>query len=148
MPAVVQDWTRALMSILLSYRSVVGLGDLAAVLLQLSQGLGRLRAWLTDPASTRFVAVTRASALERAETVRLVAGLAALHIHVSAIIVNAVGRGEPRAMRRAAAAEAREIAKLRRLARAGARDLILGAHRAAAASRSRASLRRWIRRWA
>ena len=75
MPALVQDWARALMSIVLKYQPVAGVGELGAVLLELSQGLGRLRALLADPRRTSFVAVTRGAALPRAETVRLIAAL-------------------------------------------------------------------------
>ncbi|MDP9323853.1 MAG: ArsA family ATPase, partial [Acidobacteriota bacterium] len=82
MPALVQDWTRALMSILLKYQPVVGVGELGAVLLKLSQGLGRLRALLVDSRRTSFVVVTRAAALPRAETERLMRRLHGLHIHV------------------------------------------------------------------
>ena len=73
MPALVHDWVKAVMAILLKYQPVIGVGELGAVLLRLSQGLGRLRALLTDPARTRFVVVTRPAALPRAETVRLAA---------------------------------------------------------------------------
>ena len=112
MPALVQDWARALMSILLKYQPVTGVGELGAVLLRLSQGLGRLRALLTDPGARSFVAVTRAAALPRAENGRLHRdGFAACTSHVPAASsstpwagarVRAVGRRPPtaREMRR------------------------------------------------
>ena len=56
MPALVHDWVKALMAILLKYQPVAGVGELGAVLLRLSQGLGRLRALLADPGATPFVA--------------------------------------------------------------------------------------------
>jgi arsenite-transporting ATPase len=71
MPALAQDWARALMSILLKYQPVAGVGELGAVLLRMSQGLGRLKTLLADPQRTSFVAVTRAAALPREETHRL-----------------------------------------------------------------------------
>ena len=114
MPALVQDWVKALMSILLKYQPVVGLGQLGAVLLQLSQGLGRLRGLLADPARTSFIAVTRAAALPRAETQRLIGRLQRLHIHVPLTIVNAVGRGTCARCRAAAATAEREIIHLER----------------------------------
>ena len=114
MPALVQDWTRALMSILLKYQPVVGVGELGAVLLKLSQGLGRLRALLVDSRRTSFVVVTRAAALPRAETERLLRRLHGLHIHVPIAIVNAVGRGTCARCRAAAAVEQREITRLQR----------------------------------
>jgi arsenite-transporting ATPase len=114
MPALVQDWTRALMSILLKYQPVVGVGELGSVLLKLSQGLGRLRALLLDSRRTSFVVVTRAAALPRAETQRLMRRLDGLHIHVPMVIVNAVGRGTCARCRAAAAVEQREITRLQR----------------------------------
>jgi arsenite-transporting ATPase len=114
MPAVVQDWTKALMSILLKYQPVVRVGELGAVLLKLSQGLGRLRALLVDSRRTSFVVVTRAAALPRAETQRLMRRLHGMHIHVPVALVNAVGRGTCARCRVAAAAEQREVTRLRR----------------------------------
>jgi arsenite-transporting ATPase len=114
MPVLVQDWVKALMSILLKYQPVVGLGQLGAVLLQLSQGLGRLRRLLADPARTSFIVVTRAAALPRAETQRLIRRLQRLHIHVPLTIVNAVGRGPCTRCRAAAATAEREIIHLER----------------------------------
>ncbi len=93
MPALVHDWVKTVMAILLKYRPVVGVGDLGAVLLGLSQGLGRLRTLLGDPARTRFAVVTRAAALPRAETVRLLDRLRAAAIAAPIVIVNAVGAG-------------------------------------------------------
>ncbi len=110
MPALVQDWTKALMSILLKYQPVAGLGELGAVLLKLSRGLGRLRASLIDEARTSFVVVTRPAALPREETVRLLRRLRAMKIHVPAIIVNAQGRGTCARCLAAARLEGREIA--------------------------------------
>jgi arsenite/tail-anchored protein-transporting ATPase len=112
MPALVQDWTRALMSILLKYQPVVGLGELGAALLHLSQGLGRLRALLADADRTSFVVVTRAAALPRVETQRLMRRLLALEVHTPLVIVNAVGRGTCARCRAAASAETLEIDRL------------------------------------
>jgi arsenite-transporting ATPase len=114
MPTLVQDWTKALMSILLKYQPVVGVGELGSVLLKLSQGLGRLRALLVDSRRTSFVVVTRAARLPRAETHRLMRRLHGLHIHVPMAIVNAVGRGTCARCRAVAAVEQREITRLRR----------------------------------
>jgi arsenite-transporting ATPase len=114
MPEVVQDWTKALMSILLKYQPVAGLGEFGVVLLRLSQGIGRLRALLTDGRRTSFVVVTRAAALPREETTRLIRRLHALNIHVPAAIVNMVGRGVCKRCRLETAAEEREIARLER----------------------------------
>ena len=114
MPALVQDWAKALMSMLLKYQPVTGVGELGATLLKLSQGLGRLRARLCDRESTSFIVVTRAASLPRKETTRLVARLHEMRIHVPLALVNAVGRGTCRACRVERAAEEREIDTLRR----------------------------------
>ena len=126
LPSLMHDWTKALMSILLKYQPVTGLGSLGALLLKLSRGLGQLRQLLADPERARFVVVTRAAALPRAESLRLVNRLDALGIHVPAVIVNAVGRGTCAVCRKAAAAERREIDTLSRAIASG-RSLILAA---------------------
>ena len=83
------EWDRALLSLLLKYREAVGLGPLAAQLVELSKSLKRLLALLRDPARTRFVVVTRAGELPRRETLRLLDELRRLSIAVPAVIVNA-----------------------------------------------------------
>jgi arsenite-transporting ATPase len=115
MPALAQDWARALMSILLKYQPVAGVGELGAVLLRMSQGLGRLRTLLADPRRTSFVAVTRAAVLPREETHRLVSRLTMMGVHVPLILANAVGRGTCARCRAASVQEARELKKLARL---------------------------------
>jgi len=114
MPALVQEWAKALMSILLKYQPIVGVGGLGAVALKLSQGLGRLRELLRDPERTSFVVVTRAAALPRAETVRLISRLRRMGIAVPAVVVNALGRGTCTRCRRAGAIEQREVHALAR----------------------------------
>jgi arsenite-transporting ATPase len=116
MPAVAQEWARAMMSILLKYQPVAGPGELGAVLLRVSQGLGRLRGLLADPRRTSFIAVTRAAALPREETARLVVRLRAMNIHVPLILVNAVGRGTCARCRAASVEEKRELTRIGRIA--------------------------------
>ena len=145
MPALVQDWTKALMSILLKYQPVVRLGGLGATLVKLSQGLGRLRALLGDPRRAAFVVVTRAAALPRAETMRLLASLAGLRVHVPVVIVNAVGRGTCRACRDEARAEEHEIAALRR--ELGNRRPAILAPAELPPPRSPGRLRGWYGQW-
>ncbi len=146
MPGLVQDWARALMSIVLKYQPVVGAGDLGAMLLKLSQGLGRLRALLADATRSRLVVVTRPAALPRAETMAMVARLRALRIHVPSIIVNSVGRGTCRRCLAAAAAERREIAALRRSPAARGTAIVL-APAELPPPHGPADLRRWSAGW-
>lgn len=124
MPALAQGWTRALMSILLKYQPVSGVGELGAVLLRMSQGLGRLRSLLIDPRRASFVVVTRAASLPREETRRLIVRLAAMKIHVPWILVNAAGRGTCARCRAGARHERRELLTLRRLTAGDARGRI------------------------
>ena len=148
MPSLVQDWVRTLMSILLKYRSVTGLGELGAMLLKLSQGLGRLRELLTDATRARFVVVSRAAALPRAETGRLLARLRAMHISVPVVVINAVGRGTCRRCRTAVASERREIAALRRLAAGSRRDtVVVLAPAEVPPPHGSGDLRRWSAAW-
>jgi arsenite-transporting ATPase len=114
MPVLVHDWVKAVMSILLKYQPIVGVGDLGAVLLRLSQGLGRLRELMSDPLRTRFVAVTRPAALPRAETIRLLNRLAAAGVSVPLVVVNAVGAGTCSRCTADLTAQTKEIAAVRR----------------------------------
>ena len=90
MPTAALAWVHALLAILLKYREVVGLGEMAADLVATSRRLRELIALLTDPARARVVAVTRAAELPQRETERLLARLRGLCIAVAAVMVNAV----------------------------------------------------------
>jgi arsenite-transporting ATPase len=114
MPALVHDWVRTVMRILLKYQPVVGVGELGDVLLRLSHGLGRLRALLGDAARTRFAVVTRAAALPRAETIRLLARLRAASIAAPIVLVNAVGAGTCRRCRTERGRQQKEVLALSR----------------------------------
>ena len=115
------------MSILLKYQSVTGLGEVGELLLKISRGLGTLRDLLVDPSRTHFVVVTRAAALPRVETERLVKRLDALQIQVPTVVVNAVGRGTCAVCRTIAATEQREIVRLRRAIAVPSRQIVLAA---------------------
>ena len=123
-PAVLRDWTQALMAILLKYREIVGAGTLAALLVQLSKRLRGLNDILRDAKRTRFNVVTRAAALPIEEAGSLIASLTALAIPVGAIIVNAAGAGSCSRCRARAAAESRLVARLRRSGAARAYAII------------------------
>jgi arsenite-transporting ATPase len=94
MPAAALEWVHALIAILLKYRAVVGLGDLATDLVEIARDLRALQELLRDASRARVVAVTRAADLPRLETDRLLARLRALDITVSAVLVNAVEPGD------------------------------------------------------
>ena len=112
MPSLVHQWVKAVMAILLKYQPVVGLGELGRVLLRLSKGLGHLREMLGDSRRTRFVVVTRAAALPRAEALRLLQRLQAGGIDAPAILINAAGAGSCTRCSGERLAQRREIADL------------------------------------
>ena len=90
LPELVQQWLRALMKLLLTYRQALGLGDLAQELLAMSKSVRRVQELLRDPERCVFVAVTRAAALPTAETLRLLGRLDRLGVASPAVVVNAV----------------------------------------------------------
>jgi arsenite-transporting ATPase len=118
LPEKALEWVHAIMSVLLKYRHVIGLGELASDLTALSRRLRALVELVHDPEATAFVAVSRPARLPRLETERLVASLRELRVPLAAIVINAVT--EPSCARCAAAAalERRETAILEKLAQA------------------------------
>jgi len=149
MPKAALEWVHTLMSILLKYRKVIGLGELGMDLVAVSRDLRRLRGLLTDPAATRLVAVTRPAELPRQETARLIDGVRRLGIRVGAVLVNALTPPGCARCRRIAAAEARALAALRRDCRSPRRprcDIIV-APAVAPPPRGRAALARWRAGW-
>ena len=111
-PAVLREWTKALMAILLKYREIVGAGSLAALLVQLSKRLRGLQDALADGDRARFVVVTRPAALPSRESHELITALDRLGITVGAVIVNAIGRGRCARCRTIARAQAAEVERL------------------------------------
>ena len=147
MPALIQDWTRALMRIVLKYQPVVGVGSLGEMLLTLSKRIGALRRMLSDRTLTTFVLVTRAAALPRAETLRFLSALSRLGIDVPTVIVNVVGQGSCRACVGAAAGERREIRLLSRAVAGNALPRIVLAPAEVPPPEGPSALLRWCRRW-
>ncbi len=155
MPELALAWDHALLSILLKYREALGLGETAAELVELARRLRRLRELLADPTRTRLVAVTRAAELPQRETGRLLAALAGLGVAAPVVLVNALTDGECSRCRRAAAAERRQLASLRRgLAKpapggrgGGKAPDIMSSPAAFPPPRGAAALTAWGRRW-
>lgn len=145
MPELVHDWVKVLMSILLKYQPIARIGELGSALVQLSQGLGRLRASMTDPTRTSFIVVTRGAILPSEETVDLLRRLARLHVHVPVVIVNAVGRGTCRRCQTEARIEGQQIRALRR--RIPPRILMTIAPTELPPPHGRTALVRWQRLW-
>jgi arsenite-transporting ATPase len=146
MPELALSWDRFLLSLLLKYREAVGLGDLAAGLVDLSRSLKRLQALLRDPERARFVVVTRAAELPRRETARLLGALKRLGITVPAVVVNAVvPRGGPGCPRCGEPAGERSALRLPRLARE--RCVIIEAPATFPPPRGARALAAWAQDW-
>jgi arsenite-transporting ATPase len=146
-PALLRDWTQALMAILLKYHEIVGAGTLAALLVQLSKRLRRLQEILADPTKARFVIVTRAACLPATESERLMASLSALGIAVGAVIVNAAGAGRCPRCRAVARAQATETARLRRSVLAAGGYAIIEAPAEVPPPHGAAALHDWRTSW-
>lgn len=144
MPAVVQEWARALMGVLLKYQGIARIADFGETLVNVSRGVGRLRALLSDPEQCMLIAVTRAAELPRLETVRLLKRLKALNVHAPAVLVNAVGRGR---CRRCAAESRAERREMRSLARSISRRRIVVTPAQLPPPAGPASLRAWAGGW-
>ena len=149
MPAGALSWVHALLAILLKYRAIVGLGELASDLLDVARELRDLAALLRDPNRTRVVAVTRAAALPRLETLRLLRGLRRLDIPVGAVVVNAVTPPGCVRCRRTAARESRERVALDKAARSAAARpcAMISAPAESPPPAGVEGLRDWLRRW-
>jgi arsenite/tail-anchored protein-transporting ATPase len=148
MPATALAWVHALLAILLKYREVVGLGEVAAELLATARRLRELGALLGDATRARVVAVTRAAELPGAETDRLLARLAGLGLAVPAVLVNAMTWGSCDRCLRARRAERRAMAPLGR--RPGTRRhpwSMISTPAVVPPPRGVAGLDRWTRTW-
>ena len=146
LPETARAWVQALLRVLFEHRALVPPGQLASELVDVSKSIRALQAMLHDPASTRFLVVTRAARLPRLETERLLAHLARLRLAVPAIVINALtlAPGRCRRCRTTHAAERREVSALRRAAR---RRVIIRTPLAAPAPRGARALQSWARRW-
>ena len=125
MPGLVHEWVKALMSILLKYEAVASPGDLGALLLHMSRGLGRLRRLMVDPSRTAFVVVTRPAALPMAETERLVRRVERLDIPIAAVVINAIGAGTCSQCTVVSREQQRQVRAIRGSRRLGSRSVVL-----------------------
>jgi len=139
-----REWVQVLLQIQLKYRRVTGLGELARDLTGTARELRELQQLLVDPGRARFVAVTRAAALPRQETGRLLSALRRLRIAAPALLVNALIPPGCSRCRRTAAAEKEELGRLRRIGRGCA---MLGAPWIAPAPRGGEALAWFARTW-
>jgi arsenite-transporting ATPase len=148
LPGLALGWVRTLLTTLLKYRQVLGLGALAADLVELSRGLRQLQALLGDARRARVVVVTRAAALPRLETIRLLGRLDALGLTLSAVVVNALTPSDLTHAPAATRIEAAEVHRLRTAARPRLGEApVLLAPAAAPPPRGVDALRGWARTW-
>ena len=148
MPATALAWVHALLAILLKYREIVGLGEVATELVATARRLRELTALLADSERARVVAVTRAAALPQRETARLLARLHQLRIAVPAVLVNALTSGSCRCCRRARRVERQVLAALCRGRGTRRRAWsMISAPAVAPPPRGVAGLERWTRTW-
>jgi len=145
-PAAALDWVHLLMRMLLKYRTLARPGRLAAGLLDVSHGIRDLQNLLRDRNAARFIVVTRAAAVPRRETERLLSRLRSLRLATPAVVLNALtlAPGDCPRCQTTAAAERRERAALRR--RTGPR-VIIEAPLAAPSPRGVRQLERWGAAW-
>jgi arsenite-transporting ATPase len=148
LPDAARQWVQAFLAVLLKYREVAALGQMASDLLALSRDLGALGTLLRDPSRSAFVVVSRPGTLPRRETERLLAGLHAVRIPVGGLIVNAMTRGGCARCRRRAAAEGRDLAALATaLRRRSAKAPVVTAPAVAPPPRGLPALRAWGNGW-
>jgi arsenite/tail-anchored protein-transporting ATPase len=157
MPDAAREWVQVLLRVLLKYRSLARPGRLASELVDLSKSIRRLQELLQNPRDTRFIVVTRAAAVPRLETERLLTRLHRLRLAAPAVIVNAMTLAPGRCplCRATAAAERRELALLarrtmrrpRRGSRGAAQCAIIQTPLAASPPRGPAALARWAASW-
>jgi arsenite/tail-anchored protein-transporting ATPase len=147
MPDAAREWVQVLLRVLLKYKSLVRPGQLAGELVELSKSIRDLQALLRDPRRTRFIVVTRAAAVPRAETARLLAHLRRLRLSAPAIVVNALTLvpGRCRRCRATAAAERRELDALRRVC--GRRCAMIRTPLVAPPPRGVTQLNVWAEQW-
>jgi arsenite-transporting ATPase len=150
LPALALEWVRALLTALLKYRQVLGLGALAADLVDLSRGLRQLQTLLADPRRARVVVVTRPAMLPRRETIRLLGRLRELGLTVSAVVVNALAQPDARRTK-ATRSEAQEVRRVCAAGRGPASRLgrwpVLLAPAVPVPPRGVEALRSWGRTW-
>jgi arsenite/tail-anchored protein-transporting ATPase len=148
MPATALAWVHALLAILLKYREVVGLGEVAAELVATARRLRELSALLADPARARVVVVTRAAVLPVDETRRLLRRLVRMKLTAPAVIVNALSGGACARCARARRGEGRAVAALGRVARGRTgRWRMISTPGLTPPPRGVAELDRWVRTW-
>ena len=149
MPSLGLGWVHTFMGLILKYRKVIGLGQLSSDLLDVSRELRQLQAVLSDARLARLIIVSRAAELSRLETRRLITGVNALRIGISAAVVNALTPPACARCRRVGERERRTVRAFEKDLRAlvSPRCAIIGAPVAMPPPRGAEELGRWWRAW-
>jgi arsenite-transporting ATPase len=113
MPALALDWVHAFLSLLLKYKEVTGLGDVARELLTTARQLKQLIALLHDRQRCAVVVVTRPAALPVDETRRLLRSLDDAGLGAAFVVINGLSSGDGPRCRRRAGAERTQLRRLR-----------------------------------
>jgi arsenite/tail-anchored protein-transporting ATPase len=95
MPQLALDWSHQLMRLMLKYREVAGLGDVAGEVLGFARRTRAIGTLLGEPARAGLIAVALDEPLVRAETMRLVGAVRSLGVDVMGILWNRVGDAPP-----------------------------------------------------
>ena len=90
MPDLARSWIKTILKVLLKYKGVMGLGETAQKLVNLSRDIRRIKEMLTDQEQCEFVAVTIPEAMGLAETRRLIERLDRLGTPYRFVVVNMV----------------------------------------------------------
>jgi arsenite-transporting ATPase len=88
MPPLALDWSHRLMRLMLKYRDIAGLGELAEEVLAFARRTRRLDDLLRDPHQSSLVVVALDEPLVREETARLIAATRGERVYVGAIVWN------------------------------------------------------------
>jgi arsenite-transporting ATPase len=146
MPDAAREWVQVLLRVLLKYRSLVRPGKLASELVDLSKSIRRLQVLLRNRRDTRFIVVTRAAAVPRIETGRLLGRLNRLRLSAPAVVVNAMTLSPGRCPRCRATATA-EQEELELLGARCGQCVIIQTPLAAPPPRGTVALNRWSGAW-
>jgi arsenite-transporting ATPase len=150
MTEAARGWVQALIAMVLKYRRLVRPGKVAGELVALSRSIRSLQELLHSPVLTRFIVVTRAAAVPRHETGRLLKNLRRLRVRAAAMVINAIilSPGRCDRCRKTAALERRQAMLLARTCRLAFRDcVIIQAPLVAPPPRGVEALERWAHQW-
>lgn len=121
LPVLVREWLKAIFELLLKYKGVVRLGEVAEKLVGLSKNIRSVIDIMTDDKKTATIVVTMPKAMAIAESERLLESLDKYKIRCDDIVINMVAQASDcRLCAAYAEDEARWIGKAKKLRRSAA----------------------------